>query len=142
MRGHELTNPVARNTAYNFLLQGWSLLLALAATPYIVLHLGADGYGVFGAASVLLGYLSFLDLGFGWGLIKFVADYRARADRQAMATAVVTTLVLFVAVGAATATGVYWAAPWLARDALNVPAQLQLSAITALRLSVRHRTAV
>lgn len=126
---------VARNTVSNFFVQGWSLLLAFATTPYIVRGLGAEGYGVFGAVSVLLGYLSFLDLGFGWGLIKFAAEYHAQGDRRALGAAVATTFVMMTVIGAVVAAGVYASAPWLVAHALNVDGPLRHTAITAVRLS-------
>jgi hypothetical protein len=69
---------LARNTAIN--LGGYviPLLVGLATIPYVVRGLGSAGFGILSIAWVLLGYLSFFDLGLGRDLDGYDSrcDYR------------------------------------------------------------------
>jgi O-antigen/teichoic acid export membrane protein len=70
-------------------------------TPYIVDRLGAGNYGIYVLVSVVLGYLSFLDLGLGAALTKYVAEHHAAGRLNHVERLVRTALACYLVVGIA-----------------------------------------
>ncbi len=64
----------------SIVLSTWGLVLAFVSVPVMLKGLGLAEYGVYSIAFVVAGYGAFLDLGFGWAGIKFVAEAHARGD--------------------------------------------------------------
>lgn len=69
-----------KNVLYNAFGFVFPIIIALFTTPYIVHKLTPEIYGIYVLAISLMGLMSFLDLGFGQGVIKFVSHYEARQD--------------------------------------------------------------
>jgi O-antigen/teichoic acid export membrane protein len=92
-------SPLLKNVAWNFLSQVWFLVLPLAASPYIVRHLGVDAFGVISLASAVIGYLAILDLGMGTATIKYIADYYAERDFQSISKVIGTSIVIYTGLG-------------------------------------------
>ncbi|MEQ8171647.1 MAG: oligosaccharide flippase family protein, partial [Candidatus Eremiobacterota bacterium] len=61
---------------------GWTIILLvnLITTPYIVFKLTIEGYGIYALLTSLIGYYNLFDIGLGQGVIKFVAEYKAKQD--------------------------------------------------------------
>ena len=97
---HDRGAIVARNVGLNFVSQFWFVALAIATTPYIVRNLGVDSYGLYVIVSVVMGYFSFLDLGLGAALVKYISEYDAAGDARAVERIVRTGSGLFLVVGA------------------------------------------
>ncbi len=91
---------VARNVGLNFASQFWFAALAIVTTPYIVLNLGVDVYGLYVIVSMVMGYFSFLDLGIGSALVKYIAEYDAVGDRKAVERFLRTGSGLYLLLGA------------------------------------------
>ncbi len=70
--------------------------LGFVSVPVMVSGLGYADYGAYSIAFTVAGYGAFLDLGFGWAGMRFVADAHARQDRAAVA-GVLRALVLYQA---------------------------------------------
>src|SRR4051812_44400504 len=90
-QGERTTRPtrtqgsvVLRNVSLNFVSQVWFTVLALVTTPYIANQLGPSLYGLYVLIAAILGYFAFLDLGLGAALTKYVAQYDAVDDREAL----------------------------------------------------------
>lgn len=60
------------------------LVISLITAPYIVHKLTAEIYGIYVLSTSLIGLMSFLDLGFGQGIIKFVSEYEAKKDYESI----------------------------------------------------------
>jgi O-antigen/teichoic acid export membrane protein len=91
---------VARNVGLNFISQFWFAALVIVTTPYIVRNLGVDSYGLYLIISVVMGYFSFLDLGLGAALVKYISEYDAAGDARAVERFVRTGSGLLLVVGA------------------------------------------
>ena len=79
--------------------------------PFNVSHLGQSAYGLWALTTSITMYLSVLDLGYGGSLVKFVAQYRAWRDRQALNEILSTMFVVFTVVGLVTfvvTAGIAW----------------------------------
>jgi O-antigen/teichoic acid export membrane protein len=71
---------VARNTALNIVGRVVPLLVALAAMPYVVRHLGPDRFGLLALAWMVVGYFALFDLGIGPATTKFVAELLGKGE--------------------------------------------------------------
>jgi O-antigen/teichoic acid export membrane protein len=123
------------NSGIVLLTQMWSLILAFSTTPYIIKKLGTDAYGILSLIVVLVGYLSFLDLGFSWGLIKYVAEFNAKDDKDSIKKTVATTLFIFFYLGLFASLLLIFSAGWITENIFNIPDSFLLEATRAIRIS-------
>lgn len=65
---------VAKNTLYNLLGYGLPLMVAVLLIPLLIEGLGEERFGILSLSWVIIGYFSFLDLGIGRALTKFIAE--------------------------------------------------------------------
>lgn len=131
-QSHGFTGLLLRDSGRLILTQVWLLLLALATTPYIVRTLGAEGYGLLSLVVAISGYLTFLDLGLGWTLTKFVADASASQDREAIRRLVRHTLAVVLATGGAGALALGLLAPVLVGTVFALHHHLAEAGVRAL----------
>jgi O-antigen/teichoic acid export membrane protein len=82
------------NVLWNWLGTGVSLFIGFVLSPYLILKLGPDGYGVWAIAFSLVEYYWFFDLGFRSATVKFVAHYSATNEPDQV-RAVINTAFLF-----------------------------------------------
>ena len=90
---------VARNVSTRILAIGADMVVGLLVLPFNVAHLGTSAYGLWMLTASITTYFSVLDLGYGGALVKFVAQYRARRDPQALNEILSTTFHLFTGFG-------------------------------------------
>lgn len=74
------TSKYIRNTFYNSLGFGWTTLMYLLMTPYILHHVGVARFGIWVLGGVIAKSLSMLDLCIGSSCIKFISEYRTKDD--------------------------------------------------------------
>src|SRR5882757_6872367 len=92
--GHGLTSRVVHGSLLNLIGQGVTMLATLAATPFVIRLLGPPGYGVLALVHVLIGYLSFADMGMGTASTRFGSVAHAQGNDQGEATAIWSALAL------------------------------------------------
>lgn len=124
-----------RSSGFIFGGQVWFVLLSFATMPYIVRTMGVDGYGVFSLLVVFAGYLSHLDLGLGWALTKFVAEYEARGETDVLERSVRTAVLALLAGGALGALLLIGLSDVIVTRFLSLPPALAAQAKTALWVS-------
>lgn len=91
---------LGRNTAARYAALAVDAVTGLALLPYNLGHLGPSDYGLWILSASVARYVSFLDLGFGGGLVRFVAECRAAGDVRRLSR---LTSTVFVALGVAAA---------------------------------------
>ena len=125
---------LVRGTLWNAAGQVVPVLVALVAIPVLVRGLGVDRFGVLALAWMIVGYLSFLDLGLGRALTKLVAEDLGRGTSERLQPLVWTGLSLMVGLG--TLGGLMGAAmtPSLVGWILTIPENLQAEARVAFYL--------
>lgn len=74
------TARLALNTASNQARMVVSLAVLAVLTPYIIKKIGTEDFGLWSLVINALGFLALLDMGFGTGVIKYVAECRATGD--------------------------------------------------------------
>ena len=90
------SHKLVRNTFFNFVGRFWAMLVTLFLTPYIVSKLGIQRFGVWSLIFVITGYFGLLDLGLGASFVKYVAEYHARKDYEAINRVFNSGLVLYL----------------------------------------------
>lgn len=88
------TLRVVRNAAFNSGSWGISAVLGIIATPYLISRLTIEGFGIYSIITGLNGYCLLLDLGLGQGIVKFIAEYRAKLDSSAIKRTINEVLVI------------------------------------------------
>ena len=126
------TATLARGTAWNIAGRLLPLVVALAATPFLVEALGLARWGLFTLALGLVGLFGVFDLGTGRALTRLVAARLADgAPAPQVAGAVLTGLLLLLALGLAA--GIACAAgAWAYAGLLDLPEPLRAEARWAL----------
>ncbi len=68
------------NAAASYLRMLVSIAAVAVLTPYIIARIGRDDFGLWSLVISALGFLSLIDLGFGTGVVKFVAECKASGN--------------------------------------------------------------
>lgn len=124
--------PVAGASAA---ITAWLAALGLITTPIMLNTLGAPSYAVFALITIMIGYLSNLQLGFGNTTLRFLARARATGDDDAEAKIVGTSLFVFCSAGAVAAAVAFFGAPVIATSFANFPTEIDDDAVGAIRLA-------
>ncbi len=126
---------IVTNTGFNLMAMVANSLIAMAVTPYLIVHLGEELFGVWALAAIIIVVAQMADFGLGRALVRNVAHHRSLGRWSAISLDFNSDLwplalvILFVS-------ALGWAlAPALA-SALGVPPALMAEAIPVLRLLV------
>lgn len=74
--------------------------IGLLLTPFMIGKLGDSEYGLYTLIGSLIGYISVLDLGLSNTIVRFVAKYKARNDRESEENFLATTILIYGAIAA------------------------------------------
>jgi O-antigen/teichoic acid export membrane protein len=130
----ERPRRLIKNALFSSWAWGTTVLLTAVTIPYMVRRLTVEGFGIYTLFSGLAGYYVLLDLGLGQGLIRFVSDYRARQDDEAMSASINAAFCIQAIAGLiASALLVVFAESILAW--LRIPSSFWTTARAALRAS-------
>jgi O-antigen/teichoic acid export membrane protein len=113
-----MTSPlraVMTGTATKYVLLAVNVGLGIALMPFTIRHLGASEYGLWMLVASLTYYFQLLDLGYGSGLVRHVADADARGDVAGVNRILSTFVVVYASLGLAAGIGtialMVWAVP-------------------------------
>lgn len=90
---------IARNVATRYLFVAVEMIVGLVTLPFNLKHLGAEAYGLWMLTAGVTVHFSLLDLGYGGSMTKFVAQYRAHRNTQALNEIASTVFMLFTTIG-------------------------------------------
>ena len=91
---------LARNLTTRYLALVAEAALGIVVLPYTVTHLGAAAYGLWALTTSVTQYFTALQLGYGGALVKFVAEFRAKKDPQALNEVLSTMYWVYTGLGA------------------------------------------
>src|SRR5262252_5549170 len=77
-----MTTRVVRGSLWTLSGQGVTILASLIATPFVIRLLGTELFGVLSLINVLIGYISFADLGMTTASTRFAGQAFARNDER------------------------------------------------------------
>jgi len=113
------------------------MLVNLITTPFLLQALGEAAYGLQSLVAVVIGYLTFMDMGLDLPIIKLLAADRAHQDVDVDAEnrLLSTTLQLYMGIGLVGMLIIILLADWFARSVFQMPANLMDQAIVVFRLA-------
>src|ERR1044072_1494629 len=143
MRGHSmvargLTSRVVHGSFLSLMGQVATMLATLIATPFVIRLLPAASYGVLALVHVLIGYLSFADMGMSTASTRFGSLAHARGDDEGEAAAIWTALALALATAVVVALALVLGARLLVDRGLRLPANLHDAAGVCGGLTARR----
>lgn len=113
---------------------GAPLVVAIFAIPLLIEGLGTDRFGVLTLAWVLIGYLSFFDLGLGRALTKLVAEKLGAGEEEEIPGLIWTALFVMFFLGLGVTIVVALLLPWFVLDVLKIPPALEADTLKAFYL--------
>jgi O-antigen/teichoic acid export membrane protein len=125
---------VFRNSVFNLIGQLTPLAAALVAMPVTERAYGMERFSLLALVWTLLGYFSFLDLGFGRSTTKFLAEAISRNDRASQPAIVWISLTTNAAVGILCAGILFLCLPYLTHRLFTIPPVLLDETATLCRL--------
>jgi len=111
------------------------MLVALFTTPLLLRGLGEAAYGLQSLVAVIIGYLTFMDMGLDLPVTKLLAEDRARNDIEAENNLLSTTLQLYASIGLIGMVIIVILADWLVRLVFKVPEDLVSQAVIVFQLA-------
>jgi O-antigen/teichoic acid export membrane protein len=90
---------VARNVSTRYLAIAAEMVIGLVMLPFNLAHLGKSEYGLWVLLGSITVHFSTLELGYGSGLVKFAAQYRAQRDARALNEIASSLFCVFAALG-------------------------------------------
>src|SRR5207253_3857387 len=97
---------ILTGTATKYLLLVVNVGLGIFLMPFTIRHLGTSEYGLWMLVASMTYYFQLLDLGYGSGLVRHVADADARQDVDLVNRILSTFVVVYSGLGIAAAAGV------------------------------------
>jgi O-antigen/teichoic acid export membrane protein len=99
MTNEQRTSQIIKNILMNWAAFVATIGIGFVMSPFLVRHLGDEVYGVWVLVGSLVGYLGLLDFGITPSTVKYVAEYRALGDQQAINRLITTSLTVYSFIG-------------------------------------------
>lgn len=115
---------LVKNTVISFFGQIIPLIAALFCIPLIFRSLGADRFGILSLAWIVLGYLTFFDLGIGRAVIKFVAEAAGDSKEHEIPPIIWAAVAIQLVMGLIGALVLTFSTPFLVSHLFKIPAEL------------------
>jgi len=119
---------------WNFFGNGWLLVLAFFATPFIVHRLGVDFYGILTLVGITVGYFAFLELGLGYAMVKYISQYLAQGAEDKIRKTFWSCILVYFFIGSFGTIVIVLSAPILVEKLFNIPQASKEVALFGLRL--------
>jgi O-antigen/teichoic acid export membrane protein len=104
-RSDPLPRRLFLGTVSNFLGQAVVVLSGLIVLPVIVHHVGATDYGIWVVIWSVTSFVFLLDIGISGGLVKYVAEYVSRGEREEAALMIGAATWIYAVIGVFVALG-------------------------------------
>jgi O-antigen/teichoic acid export membrane protein len=111
------------------------MLVNFITTPLLIRALGQTAFGLQSLVAVVIGYLTFMDMGLDLPIIKLLAEDRARKDVESQNHLLSTTIQLYMGIGILGMMSIVVLSNWLARSVFQVPVDMISQAVTVFRLA-------
>lgn len=132
---------VVTGTATKYLLLAVNITLGVFLLPFTLRHLGAAEYGLWMLVASMTYYFQLLDLGYGSGVVRHIAEADAHHDLDRVNRIASTFVIVYAGLGVAAAAGVcgiiLWIIPRFPRLQADQIARAQiLLALMGIRIAV------
>ena len=89
-------------------------------TPYLINNIGEEAFGIFSLITVVSGYVSFLNFGFGQAITKHVASYHAQNSYKKLNKILSVSLLFFLLVGSVGCILIYFLSEYAVKKYLTL----------------------
>ncbi len=125
-------------TLTRYALLAVNIVLGIFLMPYTIRHLGTTEYGLWMLVASMTAYFQLLDLGYGNGLVRHVADADARGDTTLVNQILSTFVIVYAAIGVASAFAVAGMIVWVVPNFPKLlPSQISLARFVLAVIGVR-----
>ncbi len=125
-------------TATKYMLLGVNIVVGIFLMPYTIRHLGTTEYGLWMVVASMTAYFQLLDLGYGNGLVRHVADADARGDVALVNRILSTFVIVYSAIGLAAALVVAGMVVWVVPNFPKLlPSQVALARFVLAMIGIR-----
>jgi O-antigen/teichoic acid export membrane protein len=114
------SRAILKNTLSSYLRDLIDVATLIVLTPFLIRTLGRDGFGLWSLVWAFVSILTFLDLGFGTSVVKFVADARGRGDPDRQRKVVCTLFWVYVILGSVLMLAICCSLPFF-NEMLSIP---------------------
>ncbi len=128
------SRSLIQSVLWNFIGNGWLLVLAFFATPFIVHRLGVDFYGILTLVGITVGYFAFLELGLGYAMVKYISQYLAQGEEDKIRKTFWSCMLVYFFIGSFGTIIIILSAPILVEKLFNIPQDSKEIALFGLRL--------
>ncbi|MBI1866261.1 MAG: oligosaccharide flippase family protein [Candidatus Staskawiczbacteria bacterium] len=90
---------ISSNIKYNIINYGISFAVGLVLFPFIVSHVGKEVYGAYLLVMTFIGYFGVLDFGIGTAVVKYIAEFMGRGDKEGTSKIINSSLFFYIIVG-------------------------------------------
>jgi len=131
---HSLSQDIIRNIAFSFLAQLWMIVILFLSMPFIVHKLDVNLYGIYTFIGVIIGYFSFLNLGLGTALTKYISQCLSNKEEDKIRKAFWSCLIAYVFLGILGTVTIFACANILVERLLKIPNDLLVISILVIKL--------
>ncbi|MGZ0020670.1 lipopolysaccharide biosynthesis protein [Nitrosomonas sp. wSCUT-2] len=124
---------IVRNTLSGWLAVGIRGALALIIVPFLLNHLGKEGFGLIGILGVIVSMAAVADLGLRGALGRELAEQLARNDLKIYSELASTALVLYFCLACVLGFAGWLLAPWVV-EVLKVSEAMHEDAVSSVRI--------
>jgi len=121
MPAESFSRRITRNILWNFVGQGWLVLLTFLATPFMIHRLGTELYGIYVLVGILVDYLSFMQFGIVDAAVKYMTERLARGEPRRVQEIFWTAMLSQAGIGFAGALMILSLSAFLADHVFRVP---------------------
>lgn len=104
---------LVRNTLWNLIGRVSQIFVGLFLTPYLLINLGQERFGLWALANLLIGYLSLADLGISSSLVRHIAHVQPDENPTEFSRIVSSSFYFYFGLFLLVAPLSFWAAPVL-----------------------------
>lgn len=115
----------AKYAIINLLGQGLIVISGIISIPILINGMGTESFGILILAWAVTGYFSIFDLGIGRAMTKLISEKLGKSELEDIPSLVWTGLLFMLLVGLLGTFLLYLFSPYLVRDVLTIPIDLQ-----------------
>ena len=104
-------------------------------TPYLINNIGEEAFGIFSLITVVSGYVSFLNFGFGQAITKHVASYHAQNSYKKLNKILSVSLLFFLLVGSVGCILIYFLSEYAVKEVFNISQNLKDTSIISFKVA-------
>ena len=129
-----MNNQNIRNMLSGVIGWSWPVLLAFVVTPYLLEGLGEEGFGLRSILIMLVGYFSMINFGVSGAVTKYMSEY-VKIDNDYVKDVLSTSFWIHLILGVLGGLALSLISEYLVNKLFHISKELEVEAITALRLS-------